>query len=161
MGIPASAGRPGPGEPGLFRAELATDPAPARQARAAVRQVLAAWGMDDPSGDAELPASELVANAAEHAGGQPVNLALRRHAGPGEQPGITCEVTDTSPRLPQARRAGTEDERGRGLAIVTALATASGVRAEAAGKTTWFTLALTDRAHQAARHIEHEPEAGA
>jgi len=30
-----------------------------------------------------------------------------------------------------------------------------------AGKTTWFTLALTDRAHQAARQLEPEPEAGA
>jgi anti-sigma regulatory factor (Ser/Thr protein kinase) len=162
MGIPTSAGQAGPGEPaGVFRAELATDPASARQARAAVRQALAFWGMDDPSGDAELLASELVANAAEHGDGQPISLALRRHAEPGEQPGITCEVTDTSPHLPQARQAGTEDERGRGLAIVTALATSSGVRAEATGKTTWFSLALTDRAHRAARQLDHEPEAGA
>jgi hypothetical protein len=35
------------------------------------------------------------------------------------------------------------------------------VRASQAGKTTWFALALTDRAHRAARQIEHEPEAGA
>src|SRR5689334_16563460 len=64
MGIPTSACQPGPGEPGgVLRADLATGPAPARQARAAVRQALAAWGMDDPSGDAELLASELVANA--------------------------------------------------------------------------------------------------
>ena len=110
MGIPTPVGQPGPGEPGVFRADLATDPAAAWRARAAVRQALAAWGMDDPSGDAELLASE-------HGDGQPINLALRRHAGPGEQPGITCEVTDTSPHLPQA--------------------------------------------HQAARQIDHEPEAGA
>ena len=161
MGIPTSAGRREPGEPGVFRADLATDPASARQARAAVRQALAAWGLADPSGDAELLASEQVANAAEHGGGNPISLALRRHADPGEQPAITCEVTDTSPHLPQARRAGTDDERGRGLAIVTALATASGVRAGPAGKTAWFTLVLTDRTHQVARHIEHEPEAGA
>jgi hypothetical protein len=58
-------------------------------------------------------------------------------------------------------RPGPGAERGRGLAIVAALARSSGVRATQAGKTTWFTLALTDRAHQAARQIDHEPEAGA
>jgi hypothetical protein len=85
---------------------------------------------------------------------------LRRHAGPGELPGITCEVTDTSPAMPQPTEPGQDAERGRGLTIVAALAQSSGVRASQAGKTTWFTLALTDRAHGAAAQIEHEPEAG-
>ena len=143
------------------RAELPADLASARQARAAVRQALAAWGMDRLSGDAELLASELVANAAEHGDGQPIGLALRRHAGPGGGPGITCEVTDTSPAMPQRREPGPDDERGRGLAIVAALARSSGVRATRAGKTTWFTLALTDRAHRLARQLDNEPEAGA
>ncbi|MGO9295087.1 MAG: hypothetical protein ACLP52_14635, partial [Streptosporangiaceae bacterium] len=56
--------------------------------------------------------------------------------------------------------AGPDAERGRGLAIVAALAEASGVRASQAGKTSWFTLALTDRARRIAAQIEHEPEAG-
>jgi anti-sigma regulatory factor (Ser/Thr protein kinase) len=102
------------------------------------------------SGDAELLASELVANAAEHGDGHPIGLALRRHAEPGEQPGITCEVTDTSPAMPQRTEPGPDAERGRGLAIVEALAATSGVRASQAGKTSWFTLALTDRAHRVA-----------
>jgi anti-sigma regulatory factor (Ser/Thr protein kinase) len=142
--------------------ELPADLTSARQARSAVREALAAWGMDRLSGDAELMASELVANAAEHGDGKPISLALRRHAEPGEQPGITCEVTDTSPAMPTTRRQpGPDSERGRGLAIVNALARSSGVRASQAGKTSWFTLALTDRAHRAARQIESEPEAGA
>jgi len=162
MGITASAGQPGPGEPGgVFRADLATEPAPARQARAAVRQALAAWGMHDPSGDAELLASELVANAAEHTGSQQIGCVLRRHTEPGERPGITCEITDTSPALPRRTAPGPDAERGRGLAIVEALAQTSGVRATQSGKTTWFTLALTDRAHRVAAQLEHEPEAGA
>jgi anti-sigma regulatory factor (Ser/Thr protein kinase) len=144
-----------------LRAELPADLTSARQARSAVRQALAAWRMDHLSGDAELLASELVANAAEHGDGTPISLALRRHAEPGERPGITCEVTDTSPVMPPRREPGTDAERGRGLAIVAALAQSSGVRASQAGKTTWFTLALTDRAHRAAAQIEHEPEAGA
>ena len=81
----------------VLRAELPADLTSARQARAAIRQALAAWRMDHLSGDAELLASELVANAAEHGDGKPIGLALRRHAEPDGRPGITCEVTDTSP----------------------------------------------------------------
>jgi anti-sigma regulatory factor (Ser/Thr protein kinase) len=145
MDITASAGQPGPGEPGGFRADLATSPASARQARATIRHAMAAWGMDDPSGDAELLASELVANAAEHARSQQIGFVLRRHTERDGQRGVTCEVTDTSPALPQPRQASTSDERGRGLAIVAALASTSGVRPETGGKTAWFTLTLRDR----------------
>ena len=156
---------PGPAEPeesgGVFRADLAADLASARQARSAVRQALTAWGMDHLSGDAELLASELVANAAEHGDGKPISLALRRHTEPGGQPGVTCEVTDTSPAMPQRVEPGPDAERGRGMAIVAALARSSGVRTSQVGKTSWFTLALTDRALRAARLIEHEAEAGA
>jgi anti-sigma regulatory factor (Ser/Thr protein kinase) len=144
-----------------MRTELPADLTSARQARSAVRQALAGWGMNHLTGDAELLASELVANAAEHGDGKPISLALRRHAEPGEQPDLTCEVTDTSPAMPQRTEPGPDTERGRGLAIVDALAQSSGVRASHTGKTTWFTLALTDRAHRAAAQIEHEPEAGA
>ncbi len=144
-----------------MRAELAADLTSARQARAAVRQALTAWGLTRLCGDAELLTSELVANAAEHGDGTPISLALRRHAEPGGQPSITCEVTDTSPAMPRRTEPGPDAERGRGLAIVEALARSSGVRASQAGKTTWFTLALTDRAHRVAAQIQHEPEAGA
>jgi anti-sigma regulatory factor (Ser/Thr protein kinase) len=144
-----------------MRTELPADLASARQARSAIRQALAGWGMDRLSGDAELLASELVANAAEHGDGAPISLALRRHAEPAEQPGITCEVTDGSPATPRRTEPGPDSERGRGLAIVNALARSSGVRATQAGKTSWFTLTLTDRTHQVAAQLEHEPEAGA
>lgn len=141
----------------VLRSQLPADLTSARQARSAVRTALASWGMADPSGDAELLASELAANAAEHARG-PIGLALTRHREPGGQPGIACEVTDTSADQPRARQAGPGDERGRGLAIVTALATTSGVRAEPDGKTTWFTLALGDRINNTARPASREPE---
>lgn len=146
---------------GVIRAELPGDLTAAGQARSAVRRALAAWGMDDPEGDSELLVSELVANAAEHGNGNPITVALHRNSVPA---GITCEVTDTSPVAPTPRRAGPEDERGRGLAIIAALATASGVRPEPAGKTTWFTLALRDRIERAghsAQRYERQAEAGA
>jgi anti-sigma regulatory factor (Ser/Thr protein kinase) len=143
-----------------IRAELPAGLTSARHARAAVRQALLAWGMTDPAGDAELLASELVANAAEHGSG-PISFALRRQAVPGGQAGICCEITDTSPRLPRPRDPQTDEERGRGLAIITTLATASGVRTEPPGKTAWFTLALRDRIEHAARQPEPDLEAEA
>jgi hypothetical protein len=163
MRTPTSAGQPGPG--GVFRADLATDPASARQARVSVRQALAAWGMDDPSGDAELLASELVANAAEHTGSHQIGFVLRRHTGHDGQRGVACEVTDTSPVLPRPRQDRASDERGRGLVVVTVLAAISGVRPEASGKTTWFTLTLPGRpattCPAARRQPGRDPEAGA
>jgi anti-sigma regulatory factor (Ser/Thr protein kinase) len=98
-----NAGQAASESPGaVLRAKLPADLSSARQARSAVRRALTAWGIDDPDGDAELLASELVANAAEHASGS-IGLALRRHAQPDGQRGITCEVTDASPSLPPAQ----------------------------------------------------------
>jgi anti-sigma regulatory factor (Ser/Thr protein kinase) len=160
---PADRATPGgqaEGDADVLRAQLPGGLTSARQARSAVRQALATWGMHDPSGDAELLASELAANAAEYGRG-PIHLALHHHAQPGGRRAITCEVTDTSPGLPQPRQAGPDGERGRGLAIVAALADGSGVRAGPDGKTSWFTLALRDRLDRAATRAEPEPEAEA
>jgi anti-sigma regulatory factor (Ser/Thr protein kinase) len=125
---------------GVFHADLPAGLTSARHARSAVRQTLAAWDMDHLSDDAELLASELVANAVEHGDGQPIRIALRCHTGPGARPGITCEVIDTSLAMPRRIEVGADAERGRGLAIVAALAKSSGVCATQADKTTWFTL---------------------
>jgi anti-sigma regulatory factor (Ser/Thr protein kinase) len=121
--------------------DLPADPRSAGQARCAVRRALDAWGMTDLSGDTELLASELVANAVEHANGKSVGFALRRQADSAGQPAVVCEVSDTSPVLPCVRDAGPDDDRGRGLAIVAALSSATGVWADPGGKTTWFTVA--------------------
>jgi anti-sigma regulatory factor (Ser/Thr protein kinase) len=102
--------------------------------------------MPDLSADAQLLASELVANAVEHAGGKSIGFALRRQADGAGRPALTCEVSDTSPALPQPRRAVPDAERGRGLAIVAALASASGVRASPGGKTAWFSLGFSPAA---------------
>src|SRR5262245_61772262 len=102
MGTLTSAGQPGPG--GAFRADLATDPGSALRARVRGRRALAARRMDDPSGDAELLASERVANAAEHTGSHQIGFVLRRHTGRDGQRGVTCDVTDTSPILPDPAR---------------------------------------------------------
>jgi anti-sigma regulatory factor (Ser/Thr protein kinase) len=128
-------------DPTIMQTELPAELTSARKARCAVRQALAAWGMDDLSGDAELLASELVANAAEHGDGRPIGLTLRRHADPDGRRAITCEVSDTAPRFAAQLVPGPDAERGRGLMIVETLARSSGVRPSQAGRTSWFTLA--------------------
>jgi len=130
-----------------------------RLARAAIRQAVTSWGLDALSDVAELLASELVANAAEHGSGQPITLALRQQATLGGRPGIVCEVSDTSPALPRPRLVQPDSERGRGLAIVADLATDSGVTAKPDGKTAWFTLTAPTATAQ--RERQAEAEAGA
>ena len=145
---PITPGQPEDAEDGVLRAELFASLSSARHARSTVRRALATWGIDDPAGDAQLLASELVANAAEHVGSGPIALILRRHAQPDGQRGFTCEVTDTSPEVPRHRQAGSDEERGRGLSIVTALADASGVRAEQ-GRQDHLVHPRPSRAHRA------------
>jgi anti-sigma regulatory factor (Ser/Thr protein kinase) len=130
-----------------------------RQARAAIRHVLSSWGLSALAGDAALIASELVANSAEHAPGTPVGLTIRPHAEPSGRPGILCQITDTSPVMPKRHPLQPDSERGRGLHIVTALATATGITTSPDGKTAWFTL--TDRQPERNLQPDLEPEAGA
>ncbi|MBR7677357.1 ATP-binding protein, partial [Streptomyces daliensis] len=54
------------------------------------------------------------------------------------------EVDDGSPDQPEPRDVGHEDESGRGLLLVAALAEDWGVRANGSGTTTWCTLPLTE-----------------
>jgi anti-sigma regulatory factor (Ser/Thr protein kinase) len=122
------------------------------RARAIVRETLTEWGLESLAPDCELLASELVANAVEHVKGHPVGLSIDEHRPPGQPAWIKCGVTDTAPRPPVPRQAGPDDERGRGLAIVTAVAATSGCEITPDGKKTWFTLTAAP---------ERELEAGA
>jgi hypothetical protein len=90
---------------------------------------------------ATLLASELVANALEHGEGTPT-LALEVN-----QSQLCAYVHDDDPTqdltpLPN----DPTRERGRGLAIVDALATQWGVEPRWRGKTVWFALHLSARA---------------
>jgi anti-sigma regulatory factor (Ser/Thr protein kinase) len=150
----------GPDEPGdALRFQLPASLLAPRQARAAIRDALRAWGLSAIASDAALIASELVANSAEHAPGAPIGLTIRPHTEPSGRPGILCQVTDTSPNPPKRQQLHPGSERGRGLHIVAALATASGVTTSPNGKTTWFTL--TNQHPEHSIHHDLEPEAGA
>ncbi|WP_340384388.1 PAS domain S-box protein [Streptomyces sp. SS7] len=116
--------------------ELAAAPASVPQGRAFLRRTLASWNCGARADDALLLLSETLTNAVLHAEG-PIGLHLHRTA-----TDLTVEVGDRSPQLPQPRLATEEEESGRGLILVRALAAGWGVRPTDEGKTTWFTLRL-------------------
>ncbi len=106
-----------------------------RVARRFVERHLEEHGRHDAVPDALLVVSELATNAVEH-GGTPfdVMVEVRDHS-------VVLEVTDGSAVLPTRRDAATDEERGRGLQLVAALAADCGVRGSArGGKSVWAAL---------------------
>jgi PAS domain S-box-containing protein len=84
--------------------------------------------------DTVLTTSELVTNAIVHGVG-PVDLRLRTN---GRE--VLLEVQDRATYQPRKLRPTTEDEHGRGLQIVAALAVRWGTRATEDGKSVWCVL---------------------
>jgi PAS domain S-box-containing protein len=99
-----------------------------RQAWVAARD----WGIrPDRAEQLVLAASELATNALVH-GRPPARLRLRRVGNEA-----VVELFDRSPVWPRPRTAGPQDEGGRGLQLVAALADRWGVRAVEEGKVVW------------------------
>ena len=104
------------------------------QARAVVRELLDQWGYRDLVDDAALVVSELVANAVEHAGATSVVLVNRGEGG------VRIEVRDPGEGTPAPQSPPGTAERGRGLMIVSALASSWGVQQAERSKTVWVEL---------------------
>lgn len=116
---------------------LGTEPGAPRVARNLVGEHLLAWGVSGRVVDeVTLVTSELVTNAVLH-GTPPIELRLQR-----TDQEIVVEVRDASVAAPRRRRAGPEDDGGRGLAIVEAVADRWGSRSISAGKVVWAARAL-------------------
>jgi anti-sigma regulatory factor (Ser/Thr protein kinase) len=106
-----------------------------REARRLAVDVLSRWGCDRSRiDDAVLVVSEVVTNAVRHSGGR-IRLRLRRY---GSQ--LRIEVTDRSPRLPVLMPISPLAERGRGMRIVSRLATRWGSSRAGTGKVVWVDL---------------------
>ncbi|MFC8718683.1 SpoIIE family protein phosphatase [Kitasatospora sp. NPDC057198] len=101
------------------------------RARRLAGHALRHWGLEHLAESCELMVSELVTNAIQHAT-RPVTLRLVRTSL------LRCEVGDDSPALPRTRRAGPDEERGRGLQIVARCADRWGATRLGAGKVVWF-----------------------
>ncbi|MFI5854809.1 ATP-binding protein [Streptomyces parvulus] len=111
-------------------------------ARGRLHKALADWGVPDELADVVvLLASELVTNAVLHCriSHAQVRVTLTLHG-----TDLTLEVSDPDrDRLPRLHHSGPNDEGGRGLALVSALADEWGCRQELYTKCVWarFTLA--------------------
>jgi anti-sigma regulatory factor (Ser/Thr protein kinase) len=116
----------------------------------AVRSVVTAhlrlWGCPELADAATLIVTELVANAIRHTHGVGDACGLTMGHDGKE---VVFEVTDSCRcRMPEPRAPGPEDDTGRGLMLVAALASDWGVRRGEAGKTVWaclHTAAVEDR----------------
>ncbi|MFF1921977.1 SpoIIE family protein phosphatase [Streptomyces sp. NPDC058221] len=118
--------------------ELAHDRTTPSIARTLVRDRLEGWNLDEETIEAtELIVSELITNAVRY-GNPPLHLRLLLDRT------LTCEVHDTSPVAPHLRHARTVDEGGRGLFIVSQLATHWGTRYGADGKALWTEQEIPD-----------------
>ncbi|MGP9021179.1 ATP-binding protein [Streptomyces sp. BR1] len=109
--------------------------------RQQVGKILESWGYDVDDVDRMLlVCSELATNAVQH-GRRPGHLFEVRVTAEG----ATClvEVSDASPLPPRPVSAGSDNEHGRGLQLVAALAEEIGHRPRhPLGKTVWARLLL-------------------
>ncbi|HTU74904.1 MAG TPA: ATP-binding protein [Trebonia sp.] len=118
----------------------AVDTAPG-SARAHVVNVLGEWRLAELAEPAELVVSELVTNSvlATRAAGWPARQPPVRLWLLSDRASVLVHVWDAIEALPTPGDAGTDDESGRGLAIVAALSDAWDSYQDAAfgGKVTW------------------------
>ncbi|WP_318783830.1 ATP-binding protein [Streptomyces spectabilis] len=129
----------------MFTRRINAGPRGARQARTLARDQLNGWGIpygSELSDAAAQIVAELAANAATHGrvAGRSFELRLLLLAGT-----LRIEVADTraecAPPL-EVRLPPDEEESGRGLFLVAALAEAWGVQGREIGKTVWARLPL-------------------
>jgi serine phosphatase RsbU (regulator of sigma subunit) len=109
---------------------LSGDLTSARQARRLIIKPLKKWKLGTFVPITQLLASELVTNAIRYAEG-PVTLRLIC------EDTLVCEVADSAPALPRLWDAAGDDERGRGLQIVSRLSHRWGSRRTPTGKVVW------------------------
>ncbi|NLU69852.1 ATP-binding protein [Streptomyces sp. HNM0574] len=125
---------------------LPSAPASVTAARRYVAGVLTDWGLAEGSDAADavrLIVSELATNAVQHTLGQSpdftVDVLLER------EELLSIGVTDSHPSMPRRLPAAVQQDNGRGMVIVRALAAESGGRltvrpTDGGGKTVWISL---------------------
>lgn len=120
------------------RLNLPPDTAAASQARHMVTAVCEEWGMRQLVPRARIVVSELVVNAAEHAG-TPIAVLISRRNGGAD---LHLAVVDGEPVLPEIRPevANPLTERGYGLRIVAAAVHGWGALPTRTGKMVWAIL---------------------
>lgn len=114
--------------------DLESDPRLVAVAREFVRSRLHAWELGDLTDDAVLVASELVTNGVLHAR---TSIQLRLQCNSAS---LRIEVHDENPRLPTTTSCPPEATSGRGLGIVSRIASSWGIEHQDSGKIVWAEL---------------------
>ncbi|MCX5501101.1 ATP-binding protein [Streptomyces sp. NBC_00053] len=106
-------------------------PSTAETGRKLVRDVLGIWNLDDLADRAELVITELIANASRHTPCPEIRLVVGRPSATRVRVGI---VDEEPSRLPVLSHAGEEDESGRGLLLIDAVADRWGCDLQRSGR---------------------------
>jgi anti-sigma regulatory factor (Ser/Thr protein kinase) len=115
-------------------------PAEVRLLRRAVAGQLAQWGVAQVVEEAELVVTELATNVIKHVGeGASATLILE-----WDRERLRVEMHDKSSSVPAPVMAGCEDECGRGLHLLAALAADWGAALTAVGKSVWCEIAISE-----------------
>ncbi|WP_405912906.1 ATP-binding protein [Streptomyces sp. NBC_00963] len=107
------------------------EPSTAETGRRLVRGVLAMWQLDDLADRAELVITELIANASRHTTCPEIRLVVGRPSATRVRVGI---VDEEPGRLPTLGHADVEDESGRGLLLISAVADRWGCDLQGVGR---------------------------
>ncbi|MER7661573.1 SpoIIE family protein phosphatase [Streptomyces sp. NPDC096193] len=113
------------------------EPAAVAESRDKAGHQLEEWGLAAHAFTTEMIVSELVTNVIRHASGNPTVRLIRDRS-------LTIEVSDEAATAPHLRHARAQDENGRGLLIIAALARRWGTRYTPHGKIIWVEEALDE-----------------
>ncbi|MDG4857491.1 ATP-binding protein [Streptomyces sp. T-3] len=121
----------------LLHAAFASRPEMVSVARDSIAGCLERAGLRDRIATARLLTSELVTNALLHARGTDITVTVRYRS----DGVLFIAVADPSPQLPTRRHAAADDETGRGMTLINALAHHWGATHTGQGtKYIWCTL---------------------
>lgn len=132
--VQAALTRTGAQAAGVVALPLAASPEAAREARAALRELLLGTVFAPRLDEAALALTELVTNAVLH-GREPLGVRLRVDAEV-----LRVEVLDASPLGPSFSMLGPTAVTGRGLLLVAASSERWGIEPADGGKVVWFEL---------------------
>ncbi|MFI2185437.1 ATP-binding protein [Streptomyces sioyaensis] len=131
-----------PAQPSTAAYHFPSDGRSSGRAREALRRQLRMWCIaGEPACSAELLLSELVTNAVQAQASTAPEVGVRFAWADGR---LRLEVRDASDELPVLNDAEEDEECGRGLVLVDALASGWGVDRDGTGKTVWAELAVCE-----------------
>ncbi|QKV92748.1 ATP-binding protein [Streptomyces sp. NA02950] len=124
---------------------LPREEASSSHARRLIKTALHAWRLELLVDDASVIAAELMSNAVRHGEGTVIRIEIGRLP---EQV-VRIAVSDGSRSLPQIRSLDADEDSGRGLLLVDALAHRWSSDLDESGKVVWAELLTCDSPAQA------------